>query len=252
MNYNILLKCCLNEIDKISKPKHKKYNSKIKYSNEYYLKMIFFMLNDVNNWKFLKNLKLCKSEYKYHYKTIYNKFCLWTSQDIFKNAFYNYKTLVNTNLLLIDATSINNKYGSENIVINAEYKKKKITKLSLVTNKKGFIYSVVPFDIKTKNYNYSTSVHDIKMVNKNLSDINNINNKSKYYNLIADKAYKTQDKYKLENKNITIITPDKKNTKNKNPKFKNKKLKLRVKVENVNCFIKKYERIIMRKDTPKK
>ena len=61
---------------------------------------------------------------KYHYKTIYNKFCLWTLQDIFKNAFYNYKTMVNTNLLLIDATSINNKYGSENIVINVEYKKK--------------------------------------------------------------------------------------------------------------------------------
>ena len=47
MNYNILLKCCLNEIDKISKPKHKKYISKIKYSNEYYLKMIFLMLNDI-------------------------------------------------------------------------------------------------------------------------------------------------------------------------------------------------------------
>ena len=106
------------------------------------------MLNDVNNWKFFKNLKLYISEYKYHYKTIYNKFCLWTPrkinkvnfleplisvlhlwkrtlQDIFKNAFYNYKTLINTNLLLIDATSINNKYGSENIVINVEYKKKK-------------------------------------------------------------------------------------------------------------------------------
>ena len=35
MNYNLLIKYCLNEIDEISKPKHKKYNSKIKYSNEY-------------------------------------------------------------------------------------------------------------------------------------------------------------------------------------------------------------------------
>ena len=66
--------------------------------------------------------------------------------------------------------------------------------------------------------------------------------------MIADKAYKTNDKYKLKNKNIKIITPDKKNTINKNKKFKNKKLKLRVKIENVNCFIKKYERIIIRKD----
>ena len=169
----------------------------------------------INNFKFLSNLKLYTSEYKYHYKTIYNKFRLWVSQDIFKNAFYNYKTMVNTNLLLIDATSINNKYGSENIVINVEYKKKKITKLSLITNKNGFIYSVVPFDIKTKNNNYSTSVHDVKMINKNINDIKNANNKSKYYNLLADKAYKTQDKYKLNNKNILIITPDKKCNKKK-------------------------------------
>ena len=67
---------------------------------------------------------------------------------------------------------------------------KKITKLSLVTNKNGFIYSVVPFDIKTKNNNYSTSVHDVKMINKNINNIKNANNKSKYYNLLADKAYK--------------------------------------------------------------
>ena len=31
MNYNLLIKCYLNEIDKISKPKHKKYNCKIKF-----------------------------------------------------------------------------------------------------------------------------------------------------------------------------------------------------------------------------
>ena len=72
MNYNLLMKYCLNEINKISKPKHKKYKLMTKYSNEYYLKNIFFMLNDVNNWKFLSNLKSHKS--KYHYITIYNKF----------------------------------------------------------------------------------------------------------------------------------------------------------------------------------
>ena len=74
MNNNLLMKYCLNEINKISKPKHKKYNSITKYNNEYYLKNIFVMLNDINNWKFLSNLKSYK--YKYHYKTIYYKFCL--------------------------------------------------------------------------------------------------------------------------------------------------------------------------------
>jgi hypothetical protein len=75
------------------------------------------MLNDVNNWKFLSELKMYKSENKYHYKTIYNKFRLWFFLNVFENAFINYKTDTHTNLLLIDATSINNKYGSENITL---------------------------------------------------------------------------------------------------------------------------------------
>ena len=86
------------------------------------------------------------------------------------------------------------------------------------------------------------------MLCKNICDIKNINNNSKYFTLIGDKAYKTTEKYTLNNKNIKMITPDKKNTVNKNKKFKNKKLKSRVKIENINCFIKKYERITVRKD----
>ena len=105
MNFEIFLKYCLIEIDKINKLRHPKYNKLIKYSDEYYLIMIYYMLNDINNWNFIYNLKLCKSKYKYHYKTIYNKFRLWTSLLIFVNAFKNYKTSYKTNLLLIDATS---------------------------------------------------------------------------------------------------------------------------------------------------
>jgi len=245
MNLKILLDCCLIEINKLNKSRHPKYNNKIKYSDEYYLIMIYYMLNDVNNWNFLSNL--CKSKNKYHYKTIYNKFRLWTSKKVFENAFNNYKTTYKTNLLLIDATSNVNKYGSENIVVNPEYRKKNVTKLSLIVNEKGFIYSVLCFDIKNKNENYSTAIHDVKMINKNLTEINKVNNDSKYFHLLADKAYKTQDEFKLDEKKVKIITPDKKNT-----KFLNKKLKKRTKVENVNCFIKKQERVMVRKDRKKK
>jgi len=248
MNLKILFNCCLIEINKLNNHRHQKYNKKIKYNNEYYLMMIYYMLNDVNNWKFLSNLKLYKSKCKYHYKTIYNKFRLWTTQNVFVNAFKNYNTNYKTNLLLIDATSNVNKYGSENVVINPEYRKKNVTKLSLIVNKKGFIYSVIYFDIKNLNKNYSTAVHDIKMINSNLMDINKINNKSKYFYLLGDKAYKTQDKLKLNDKIVKLITPDKKNAKNKNSKFINKKLKERTKVENVNCSIKKQERVMVRKD----
>lgn len=246
MNFNLLMKYCLNEINLIIKTTHSKYKKNIKYSNEYYLTMIFLLLNDTNNWSFLSKLKNYKSDFKYHYKTIYNKFRLWTSLDVFKNAFYNLKTKNKTNMLLIDATSINNKYGSENVVINSEYKKKKITKLSLITNTNKFIYSVTPFDINNKYKNYSTSVHDVKMICKSINQIKNINNESKYFYLIDDKAYKSKEELKLKNKKIIMITPDKINTINKN--FINKRIKLRVQIENVNCFIKKYERIALRKD----
>ncbi len=74
-------------------------------------------------------------------------------------------------MLLIDATSINNKYGSERLVVNPEYKKEKITKLSIVTNKNNFIHSIEVFDLKIKNENYNVSVHDVKMIKKSLDTV---------------------------------------------------------------------------------
>jgi Ni,Fe-hydrogenase maturation factor len=109
----------------------------------------------------------------------------WTKNSIFKKAFYNYLFNYNTNLLFIDATSINNKYGSENIVINPEYKKKKVTKISVVSNNKNFIHSIEVFDLKTKNVNYNTAVHDSKMIEKSLKNIK-IKNKSKHFYLLGD------------------------------------------------------------------
>ena len=47
-----------------------------------------------------------------------------TSKKVFVNAFNNCKTTYKTNLLLIDATSNVNKYGSENVVVNPEYRNK--------------------------------------------------------------------------------------------------------------------------------
>ena len=242
------IELCLIEINKLNKNIDRN-RYKVKYSDEYYLNFIFYVLNDVNNWFFISKLKDYDSKYKYHYKTIYNKFLYWSKKDVFKNAFYNYQFKSNTNLLLIDATSINNKYGNESIVINPEYKKKKITKLSIVSNKFNFIYSIEVFDLKTQNENYNTSVHDVKMINKSLEKVK-INNNSNYFYLLGDKGYKTKETFKLNNKIVKVITPDKLNTKikNKNSNYKNKKLKKRIKVENVINKIKLYERVKTRKD----
>ena len=56
MDLKILLNCCLIKINNINESIHPKYNKKIKYSNEYYLIMIYYILNDVNNWNFYQIL----------------------------------------------------------------------------------------------------------------------------------------------------------------------------------------------------
>jgi hypothetical protein len=187
----------LIEADKIDKFRKRDYN--VLYSNKYYLNMMMYMLNDINNWKCLKQIdgygnNINKNKIpKTHYRSIYNKYLYWIKKNIFYNAFYNYICHKNTNILLLDATSICNKYGSENVSINPEYTKKKITKLSVLTNSNGFIYSILPFKINTTNNNYSTSVHDVKMIDEHIKDINkhkNINNNSKYFHQLCDKAYK--------------------------------------------------------------
>lgn len=241
-----LIKLCLIEINKLNQ-KINRNRYKVKYSDEYYLNFIFYMLNDINKWSFISKLKDYNSHFKYHYKSIYNKFVYWSKNKVFYNAFYNYYFKSNINLLLIDATSINNKYGSEFLIINPELKKKKITKLSIVSNSENFIHSIEVFDLKTKNINYNTGVHDVIMIKKSLEKIK-VNNNSNYFYLVGDKGYKTKETFKLNNKIVKIITPDKLNTKNKNSNYKNKKLKKRIKVENVINKIKLYERIKTRKD----
>jgi len=69
---------------------------------------------------------------------------------------------------------------------------KKITKLSIICNKNNFIYSVEVFDLKTKNDNYNDAVHHLKMIYQSFKKVN-INNKSKYLNLLGDKSYKTKE-----------------------------------------------------------
>ena len=68
-----------------------------------------------------------------------------------------------------------------------------------MTNDINFIHSIEVFDLKTKNENYNTAVHDSKIIEKSLK---NIKNETKYFYLLGDKAYKTKDNYKLNNKNV--------------------------------------------------
>ena len=57
------------------------YNTK--YTNEYYLKNILFVLNNFVSWKSLKYSKFIESTSEYHYKTIHKKHILWSKKNIY-------------------------------------------------------------------------------------------------------------------------------------------------------------------------
>ena len=91
--------------------------------------------------------------------------------------------------------------------------------MSIVFNRDNFIHSIEVFEIKNDNEKYNTSIYDVKIINKSLSKVV-ANNNSKYFNLLGYKAYKTKDNYKLNKKNIKIITQDKSNNINKTQNLK--------------------------------
>lgn len=254
--------------DKYKVNKHKKY-----YSNEYYLINIFEMLNDINKWKTLLKLKsyelvlINNKLAKSHYDTIRKKFIKWAKDGIFKLAFeecINLKAVNSDIELIIDSTFINNKYGVEDIGLNTDNKKKRASKLSIISDNDKFIYSVINIKINKKdnikidkrlkiNKNKKKQkkrigfIHDVKTIQSSLDAINkkyNFNNVT----LLGDKGYiNNKENYYINKKKINLITYKKKNQELNNEEDE-KKLKKRINVENAIGLIKKNERIMTRKD----
>lgn len=224
-----------------------------KYTIEYNLILILQVKNNLNNWKILQSLILCHN----NYKSIYNQFLRWSKKKYFKLAFDNYlnnnKEKINKEKTqIIDATVCSNKYGSENVTINPEYKKKKVTKISLLCDTNKVITSICSFNLKVKetkfkNKNIVSFVHDSKVIQKT---INSGNKNIEINKIIGDGGYKTKNMIFSNKKEIKIITPDRKNQKNKlNNEQDKKDLTIRYRVENVFSSLKmNNERIMLRKD----
>ena len=159
--------------NKIIDKKYKKTNHKIYYSNEYYLINIFEMLNDINKWETLKKLKsynpviINGKESKNHYSTIRKKFNKWCNDGIFELAFQECinKTKFNQSIKLsIDASFINNKFGIEDIALNIDNKKKRATKISVISDKNKFIYYILSIKVNVKEIK---KIYRRKKENKN-------------------------------------------------------------------------------------
>lgn len=258
-----------------------KYNYKEDYCVEYKLILIFQIRNTLNKWKDLSKSIFYdpKPNVKYHYKSIHSQFDRWCTNNVFKKAFYNcvphnnnieltgfkfndcdnnYYIINENNDLFIDSTSINNKYGSVGIVINPELTKKNITKISTISNVNGFVYSITNINNYTKTIKYNhvnkkikTAQSDVKTIITSLNNINpNIKIKSidGSIDLIGDKGYITKEIFNYKENKVNVITPLKKNNKNKFIYRNSKKLSYRFIIENTICSYKKDNRINLRKD----
>lgn len=257
--------------NKVIEKKYKKTNHKIYYSNEYYLTNIFEMLNDINKWETLTKLKsynpviINGKESKNHYDTIRKKFNKWCDDGIFETAFIECidKTKINQSIKLsIDTTFINNKYGIEDIALNIDNKKKKASKISIISDKNKFIYSILSIKInqkeikkvdKRKKENKKNIknkrvgfVHDVNTIQDSLDKINKIYNFDNI-TLMGDKGYISNNNYYYNNKEIKLLTYKKKNQK-QNKEDINVELQERIYVENTIGNLKKNERVMTRKD----
>ena len=109
-----------------------------------------------------------------------------------------------------------------------------------------------------------TAKHEIKNVQRTLDKINikvkdYVRNSKEFklksfafwvnINLIGDRGYITKEKFTINNKKISIITPKRKNQKNKIITKKEKSLlKERHKIENVFALINNNNRVMVRRD----
>lgn len=216
------------------------------FSNEYYLDMIIHVLRDVVSFSSLQ--RLFNFPKKNHYKTIQDKHLKWTNAHIFEKSYkillskhkfskINSQTTLN---LKIDSTAIFNKTGSE-MANYGEYKKKKTTKISVICNEDTDVLSVSL---------YKGSEHDTKTIMPSLKDI--IDNVSfRKINLTGDLGYLSnlEKRTELLNHKIKLITPKRKNMKQKTNKIEKKHLRTRYKVENcISTNLKRYNRICVRRD----
>lgn len=253
--YNAFKKCILNTAN-LMYPQIRKR----KYSLKYYLDNFILMLNDLVKWESLKHTHNYNSKKDYHWKTIYNEHNKWSNDNIFEIAYFKFmeqnyfklsKIRKNKKInLFIDVTKIANKYGSENIGINNEYKKKNVTALTGICDDNKLPIAITYMDVnknKTKKGN-NTIKHDINGVQKTLNAIPFTLKNYVKVNLIGDKGYVTKNKFKVFNKKVGMTYPKKKNQKKKNTKREKILLKGRHKIENFFASIKNYNRITLRRD----
>lgn len=245
---------------------------KPKYTNAYYLTNILSLLNEFVTWEalrksvFYKNGKLVGKQISdilkdNHHKTIAAKHLLWSRCKVYKSA---YEEIMGQQIsmegdqlqLIIDATLIINKTGIEEIGYGSETKKKKFTKLTVLSDNNARLISIIAHKAKDKEITFkntsktcqiTTLDHDINGIVPVLASLDT----DKHITLLGDAGYIMHDnnKLQLETKlNTTLITPYRCNQHKRNTQEEKDLLKKRPKVENAIQKLKRFNRIHVRRD----
>lgn len=257
---------------------------KPKYSSEYYLTNILNMLNDFNSWKSLRKSTDIDKKKKNHYKTIEDIHRLWCKKGVYRSA---YEEIRNENIdldeselfdLLIDSTLIINKYGSDKVGYGSETRKKKFSKITIVTDNNDGIINVIDNKTLTKEITFGTEKikrkrgrpkkteivqeesiidneqskieevkktitittleHDVKGIIPVLENCGIPENKKRI--VTGDMGYIVNEESNkiLLEKGIKLITPYRKNQKKQNTVAEKRKLKKRSAIERRICSVK--------------
>jgi transposase len=235
---------------------NKRYKSK--YNLDDIVNVFEYILLTGSSWRSL-NLSIFKGMYKW--QSFYYHFNKLSKLNMFKDIYISilkkyFKKNISGKLkyLSIDTSFIKNECApKKNVGFNGHYKKKRLSKLSLIVDANG-----IPLSALLKPGN--TSDQDLLFANFNdlfiTIDYNSNNNKHKRY-LLADSIYDTKEIHdKIKSKNICpIIRFNKRNTKDVAilkskimSKYTKKIYKKRMIVENLFSWLYKNRRLSKRYD----
>jgi transposase len=225
----------LDIIDLLYPIKKTKKGRPSKCTNKDYLKYMFYVLKQGIGWEYLKDT-LVKGN------TVQRKYNEWSKKGIFKLAWLIIINIYSTfkldfTDLYIDASHVKNELGVESVGANFYDRFRKATKLSIICDNLG-----IPIGMHIDKSN----IHDINLMMQTINSIPIDISTSNF--LIGDKGYigskQTKEIYKKYC--VKLITPSRKNAKNK--KNNKDKLKNRYIVERTFSWFKKYQRLCRRKD----
>ena len=133
--------------------------------------------------------------------------------------------------------------------MNCEYRKKNITNLVFITDENKLPLSYYCNKIKEiKPYGRTTLEHENKSVQPLLDKIKSTIPTRANVNLIGDKGFINSIQYRIQNKDVNLITPKRRNQIRRNTDEEKKLLKIRIKIEHFNSSFKSCDRLNIRKD----